>query len=278
MLTSAAQAGRPGAVACLLGEVDRALPAPVDEDPEQECRDERREPVDCERREPVRLRPGRAVRRVAGVDLPERDEREDEQDQDLRQRQHRLQPPGELRAEDADRGHHDDDRHGERDHGPLRLGGRVPADEDVEVARPDVRERSDHENARRADRPAADPARPRPERPRHPREGRAGVLVGAVQVVERGRDQEHRHERGEHRGRRLDAHDHGHGPDHGGERVGGRGRRETDRERLREADRLVVELDRRLARRHGLVAHASFTHTCLIRVYSSIEYSDMSLP
>ena len=75
------QPGRPGAVACLLGEVDRALPAPVDEDPEQECRDERREALDRERREPVRLRPGRAVRRVAGVDLAERDEGEDEQDQ-----------------------------------------------------------------------------------------------------------------------------------------------------------------------------------------------------
>ena len=151
-------------------------------------------------------------------------------------------------------------------------------DEDVEVARSDVCERPDHENAGGADCPAADPADPRPERPRHPREDRARVLVGTVQVVERGRDEEHRDERREHRGRRLDADDHGQRPDHGGERVRGGGRREPDRERLREADCLVVELDGLLARLIRLVAHASFTHTCLIRVYSSIEYSDMSLP
>ena len=34
----------------------------------------------------------------------------------------------------------------------------------------------------------------------------------------------------------------------------------------------------RCSRAASRQAHASFTHTCLIRVYSSIEYIDMSLP
>ena len=100
-----------------------------------------------------------------------------------------------------------------------------------------------------------------------------GVLVGAVHVEERARDQEHRDERREQRPRRLEADDDGDRADDGGERVRGRGRREADRERLAEADRVLLELGAPVSAAVGRPCRhsASFTTTCLIRVYSSIE-------
>ena len=103
-----------------------------------------------------------------------------------------------------------------------------------------------------------------------------GVLVGAVHVEERGRDQEHRDERREQRTRRLEADDDRDRADDGGERVGGRSRGEPDGERLAEPDRVVrAELPALIgvgsADRCCLGHSASFTTTCLTRVYSSIE-------
>jgi hypothetical protein len=139
----------------------------------------------------------------------------------------------------------------------------------------DVRERPDHEDPGRDDGPPTDPAEPRPQRARAPREGRPGILIGTVHVEERGRDQEHRHERGEERAGSLESDDDRHRADDGSEGVGRRRRREADREGLSKTDGVVLELtslDLREMSFVGCFRHpASLTQTCLIRVYSSIE-------
>ena len=214
-----------------------------------------------------------------------------------------MQPGRELGAENADRRQHDDVRDRERHDRGLRAGCILPAEELVRVARADVGQRADDEDPGRADGPAAEPADPRPERAGHPRERRPGVLVGAIHVVEGARDQEHRDERREQGAGRLEADDDRDRADDGGERVRGRGRRQAHGQGFAKPYGVVLELGllahdmgsgfslnpgggfstvtpqpgvtlkRDPSRRHARsAAHsASFTATCLTRVYSSIE-------
>ena len=210
----------------------------------------------------------------AVVHLVERCSREEKQRSDLEHDEHVLDRSRELGADDADRRHQDDVRDCEHHHRGLRRRRGLPADELVRVARTHVCERADDEDPGRDHRPATEPAEPRPERARHPRERRAGVLVGAVHVEEGACDQEHRDERGEHGSRRLETDDHGDRADHRCQRIGGRCRRQTDRQGLAEADRVRLEpgSGRLVAWELTWSAHsASFTTTCLTRVYSSIE-------
>ena len=187
----------------------------------------------------------RALGRRAVVDLVQRGDGEEEERADLEQDHHVLEARGQLGAADADRGHHHDVRDREDHHRGLRAGEVLPAEQLVGVPRADVRERADDEDARRDDRPAADPAEPRAERAGDPGEGRARVLVRAVHVEERARDQEHRDERREQRPGRLEADEDRDRSDDGRERVRRRRRRQADCERLAKPDRVVLELGAR---------------------------------
>ena len=192
-------------------------------------------------REPRQRRLERALGRVAERHLVERHAREQQQRADLREDQDVLEARRQVGAEHADQRHAGDDHERQDRHRGLRVRGAVGPDQDVEVARGDVGERADDQDAGGADRPAAHPAGPRPERAGHPGERRAAVLVGLVHVVEGRGDEEHRHEGREQDRRRLDAGQHDHDADDGGERVG-RGRRgQPDHQRVDEADRVLLE-------------------------------------
>ena len=225
----------------LLVEVDGALPAPVDEDAEQQGAGQRPAAGDLERVEPGERGIDRRGRPLAGEDLVESDPGEEQQRPDLEDHQPLLQAGGELGAEHADRRHHRDHRQSQQGHGGRAFDQRVGADQVEEGVGGDVGQRADDEDAGDADRPAGDPAGLRADRPRHPGEAGAAVLVGAVHVVEGRGDEEHRHEGDEQRRRRLEADDDDDRADHRGQRVGRRGRGERDRQAIAEADRVLLQ-------------------------------------
>ena len=253
------QPGRPGRVGRLLGEVDGALPTPVDEDTEQEPRDEGREARHVEGREPRRLGRDRVGRPVVRVHLDQGDGCEDQQCRDLKERQHVLQTSGQLRTDHADRRHRGDDPYGEQGDSDLRAGGSVRADQHEEVPRSDVCEGANDEDPGRRHRPAADETGVGAHRAGHPGERCPGVRIGTVHVEERAGDQEHGDERGEHGRRGLHSDDDHERPEYRSQRVGGRRRRQADRQPVDEADRVRLQslfLDRLLGRsRHARALH-----------------------
>ena len=91
-------ARRLGRVLGLLVDRDGGVPAPVDEDREQQPAAHRAERLDVERVEPAQRRVD-APGRMAGPDLDERDDREEDEDHDLRAEQ---PPLGARRGLDAD--------------------------------------------------------------------------------------------------------------------------------------------------------------------------------
>ena len=101
----------------------------------------------------------------------------------------------------------------------VRLAAGKPEEVEEVVGR-DVGQGADHQDAGRADRPAAEPAHPRAHPARDPGERRPAVRVDAVHVEERRRDEEHRDERDEQDRRRLDADRDHDRADHRRERVG----------------------------------------------------------
>ena len=173
--------------------------------------------------------------------LHERHDREQQQRSDLQEDQEPLEGCRQLRAEHADRGHHADDQEREDHVGGGRVTQPVEPEEVEGVEGGHLGERADHEDSGGRDRPAADPAERGTHRARDPREGRAAVRIGAVHVVEGRRDQEHRDERGEQHGRRLDAHEHHHDREDSRQRIGGRRRRYADDQAVDEADRVLLE-------------------------------------
>ena len=148
-----------------------------------------------------------------------------------------------LDADHADRGHdHDPDDADERDR-ERSIGGRLPVEEQERVEAGDLREVRHHDDVGDDDRPAADPAGPGAHRLGYPRERRAAVRVGAVHVVVRGRDEEHRDERDDHDRGRLHA-----DPatattsaEDGGERVARRGRGDADHDARDEPERVGLQ-------------------------------------
>ncbi len=194
-----------GAVLGLLVDADAAVPAPVDEHPEQDPVDQRRRAaVEGERVEPVRLDVEAA--RVAEVDLGEGDRREQAQRRDLGGQQEVLGARRELDPDVTDPGHHDDPDRGDDADVEQVGGGGVQAEEQERVDAGDVGEGRHHDDVGDDDRPARQPAEPRPHRPGHPGEAGAAVGVGPVHVVVGGRDQQHRDEGDEHHGRGVEAH------------------------------------------------------------------------
>ena len=117
----------------------------------------------------------------------------------------------------------------------------VPADEQEAVEPGDLRQVRHHDDVGDDDRPAADPAGPRAHRPRHPRERRAAVRVGAVHVVVRRRDEQHREEGEDQHRRRLQADGRHHEREHRGERVARRGRGDADHHARDEAERVLLQ-------------------------------------
>ena len=179
--------------------------------------------------------------RVARVDLDEGDDREQREREDLGAEQPDLRARRQLDAVDADRGHdHDPDHADERDR-ERRVGRALPADQQEAVEAGDLRQVRHHDDVGDDDRPAAHPAPRRAHRARHPRERRAAVRVGAVHVVVRRRDEQHRQE-GEDQDRRRLQPDRGHDErEHRGERVAGRGRGDADHDARDEPERVRLQ-------------------------------------
>ena len=92
----------------LLVDAHEAVPAPVDEDREQDAGGQRARRVDRERREPRELRVDRRRGRGADPDAGQRDDGEDRQRDDLGGEQPLLRLGVELDADDADVRHHGD--------------------------------------------------------------------------------------------------------------------------------------------------------------------------
>ena len=218
-----------GAVLGFLVDADAAVPAPVDEHPEEDAVDQSGgAAVEGEGVEPVGLDVEAA--RIAEVNLGERDRREQAQCRDLGGEQEVLGASRELDADVADRGHHDDPDCGD-DADVEKVGrSRVESEEQERVDPGDVGESRHDDDIGDDDRPAGEPAEPRPHRPGHPGEAGAAVRVGPVHVVVGGGDQQHRDEGDDHHGRRVEPHpvDRDHEPERCREAVSRRGRRHAD--------------------------------------------------
>ena len=82
-----------------------------------------------------------------------------------------------------------------------------------------------------------------PERARRPGEGGAGVRIGLVEVLVGQRHEQHRHERDDQHGGRVDpdAGDRHDQAEHGGQAVARRGRRDADDDARRVADRVLLQ-------------------------------------
>ena len=238
---------RPARVLRLLVHRDGRVPAPVDEDREQQPVRERAERLDVERVEPAPRRMDGAGR-MPEVDAAERHDREHREDDDLRCEQEPLRLGRDLDADVADGAHQDDPDDARDAHPEPARRGLVGAEEEERVRARDLREARHHEHVRVEDPPAAEPAGRGTERARPPDEGRAAVGVGLVQVLEGVRDQQHRHECERHHDRRLeaDARDRRDEAERGREAVRGRGRGDPDDDAGEEAERVGLE---------ALVAH-----------------------
>ena len=236
METMAARPDVDRGVAGLLGEVDRRLPAPVGEDTEQESAAECRS-AGPERVEPVPRRGQAAERAVPGQATDERDHGEHEQGEGLGQDQPVLQPRRQLRAEHADPGHQQHERHGQHQDDGRVVGQLVEADGAQGEDDAHVGQRADDEDPGHRDGPAADPAEPRPHRTGDPGERRPAVGVDPVERGERGRDQQHRHERRQEHARCVDPGEGHEGAQDRREGVGRRRRGEPDHQGVDEADR-----------------------------------------
>ena len=227
-----------GAVPGFLVDADAAVPAPIDEHSQEDAVHQRRcAAVERERVEPVRL--DMEAARVAEVDLGERDGGEQRECRDLGGQQEVLGPRRELDADPADPGHHDDPDRGD-DADVEKVGcGRIEAEEQERVDTRDVGEGRHHDDIGDDDRPAGQPAEPRPHRSRHPGEAGAAVRVGSVHVVVGGGDQQHRDERDDHHGRRVEPHppDRDYEPERCREAVSGRGGGHADDEIRQIAER-----------------------------------------
>ena len=235
------RAARRGArVLGLLVDGDPGVPAPVDEDRQQDAAVQRAEARDVERVEP-RERGLDRVLRVVHVNRDQGDDGEDHQRHELHAEQVPLGARRELDPAIADPGHDDDpgdpdDRHPER-------RGCGPAEQLEGVVAGDRGEARHHEHVGDDDRPAALPAEPRAHRPGHPGERRAAVRVGAVHVVVGRRDARHREERDEDHGRRLQPQtaDRGDEAQRGREAVARRGRGDADDDVGDERDRVLLQ-------------------------------------
>ena len=238
-----ATAARPGAVSLLLGllgQVHRALPAPVDKDPDQEPPDKGAGTIDSKGREPRELRNERPFGGRAAENPRQGYDGEEQERADLGDDQDVLEVGRELGAYDAHGRHRDDDDHGEQRDRHLRAGEAVETEEQVGVACSHVGQRPHDQDAGNADGPAPDPTGPRSHGPRHPRERRAAVLVGAVHVVESGGHEEHRYERSQQNRRRLHTDGDHHQPDDGRQRVGRRRRGYADDQGVPETYRVAL--------------------------------------
>ena len=198
---------RPGPLArvlALLVHRDRRVPAPVDEEGDEHAGGQGRARIDGEGVEPVPRRVDRALRCLR-VHLPERDHREEDQRHQFGPEQKHLSPGRQLDADIADPGHgenEDDAENGD----PERVDGQsVGSEQQERVAGGDGGQAGHDEQVGDEDAPTAEPSQLWPHGPGHPREGRAAVGVGPVEVVVRGRDEQHRHEGDQHDRGRLKA-------------------------------------------------------------------------
>ncbi len=190
----------------LLVAGDRGVPAPVDEDGDQRCTDDGGQ-AEAGGPQPRQTRMQRPCWGVARVRLDEGVDSEDHQHHELDREQHVLNPRRDLDAPVADVGH---------DHDPDHAGDRAPEDavgqtvrthQAIAVRAGDLGEIRHHDDVRRDDAPAAEPACLRPECPRCPGERRPAVRFGLVELGVGNGDEIHRDEREQHDRRCLDPDD-----------------------------------------------------------------------
>ena len=241
-------------VAGLLVARDRAVPAPVDEDREQDAGGQGTEGGDLERVEPTQRRVHRAFRGVAGVDLDQGDDREQGEGHKFDGEQQELQPGRHLDAPVADIGQQDDPRAADQRRPERARRKAVGAEEQKRVLPGDLREVGHHDDVGDDDAPAAHPPGPRPEGPRRPGERGAAVGVDGVELPVGVRDTEHRHERQQHHRRRLQPHRGGDEADRGGQAVARRGRGDPNHDTRQQPQSARLEalvLSEGLRNRHG---------------------------
>ena len=162
------ETGSAFAVLRLLRQVDRALPAPVDEHPDQETTYQGAGAIDREGREPGKLRDERAFRGRASVHPHQGHDGEQQERPDLGDDHDVLDAGGDLGAYNAEGRHSDDEDDGEQGDRHLRAGEAVEAEEQVSVAGGHVGQRANDQDAGHADRPAPDPTRPTDPSPASP--------------------------------------------------------------------------------------------------------------
>ena len=264
-------ARRLGRVLGLLVDRDGRVPAPVDEDRQQQAAAHRPERLDVERVEPAQRRV-HAAGRMPGPDLDERDDGEEHEDHDLGAEQPPLRAGRGLDPDITDRAHQQDPDHaGDADPQlAVRQAGRA---EQLEgVAAGDLGQACHHEHVREDQSPPAEPAGDRPERPRAPGKRRPAVRVGLVQILETERDKQHRHKREHHDDRRLEP-----DPDHRRDRtkrrrqtVGRRRRGDTDHHTRHEPQRTRLQalVERiRMIDRSGYMPSSPDNLRSTVRVY-----------
>ena len=239
MLTTAARPGALSLFSVSSVRLTELSPAPVDKDPDQEPRDKGARGVYREGGEPGDLRDERPFGGRTPIHPRQGHDGEQDERPDLGDDHNVLDAGRDLGADNAQGRHRDDDDDGEQRNRQLRAGEAVETQEHVGVAGRHVGQGPHDQDTRDADGPAPDPSQIRSHRPRHPRERRAAVLVGAVHVVERGCDEEHRDERGQQDSRRLHADGHDDQPDDRRQRVGRCRRGYTDDQGIPEADGIL---------------------------------------
>src|ERR1019366_2309964 len=180
----------------LLVEVERRVPAPVDEEHVRQANGELIQMLYFEGMEPRERRREMTDRGTAVTDPYQSPHRQDGEHGQFNSEQGLLKVGGNLNADVADPRHGDDPGNTDQKHPRARRvvanAGRV---EHIEYVLPgDLSEAGHHDNVRDNNSPAAHPANSRAEGSRRPGERGAAVGVGSVHLLEGNRDEEHRHE------------------------------------------------------------------------------------
>ncbi len=211
----------------LLVDRDRGVPAPVDEQHQDQAGDERLEATDVERVEPGCGGMDRDSWVMTIAHAHQGYHGQDEQHDDLDAEQGALQPGRDLDAAVADVGHRDDPQHPDEQYpgaGRVRSDALGPEEQEHVLPR-HLRQAGHDEDVGRDDAPPAGPARPRAERAGGPGERGAAVRVGLVQLAVADGGEQHRDEGQDRHDGRLQADGQNDKPEGGRQAVRRGGRR-----------------------------------------------------
>ena len=192
----------------LLVHGDCGVPAPIDEDHQDQAGDEGGDAGNVERVEPAPRRIDMRRPSVTGRNLDQRHDGEDHEHAGLDGEQPLLHVGRDLDAAVADVGHDREPGEADQQHPAARrvATDAVRAEEQEDVLPGDLRQARHDQDVGGDDAPAARvPAHPWSEHPRGPGERRAAVGIRLVQLAVADRDHPHRDEREDRDDRGLDA-------------------------------------------------------------------------